>query len=122
MSKKIGNTSQLIIRESIEDLTSKGPFELLEKYKRRFYLSIYEIFNQITKSTINDSYIMSVYLLGDNDTRLFPEINIEININDKSIIQNIMIPYFIKQAEYNISFKLKELDAKLEAIQQEIVK
>ena len=48
-----------------------------------------------------------------------PQINIEININDKSIIQNIMIPYFIKQAEYNISFKLKELDAKLEAIQQE---
>ena len=122
MSKKIGNTSQLIIRESIEDLTSKGPFEILEKYKRRFYLSIYEIFNQITKSTINDSYVMSVYLLGDNDTRLFPEINIEININDKSIIQNILIPYFIKQAEYNISFKLKELDAKLEAIQQEIVK
>ena len=118
MSKKIRNTSQLIIRESIEDLTSKGPFEILEKYKRRFYLSFYEIFNQITKSTINDSYIISVHLLGDNDTRLFPEINIEININDKSIIQNILIPYFIKQAEYNISFKLKELDAKLEEIQQ----
>ncbi len=110
----------LVIHESIQDLGNKGPFEILEKYKRQVYMSLFEILSKISTDPIHETYRISIEIYGETHQLIFPKIHFDINIQDRSIIQAILIPYFIKHSEYEFSYKLKELDAKLEAIQNGI--
>ncbi len=110
----------LVIHESIQDLGNKGPFEILEKYKRPFFMSFFEILNKITKDKINETHRISIEIYGDSHQLIFPKIHFDFTIQDRLIIQTILIPYFIKQSEYELSYKLKELDLKLEKFQNDI--
>ena len=47
-------TNVIMIRESLQDLGNKGPFEILEKYKRKVYISFYEILNKISIENISN--------------------------------------------------------------------
>jgi hypothetical protein len=110
----------LVIHESIQDSGNKGPFEILEKYKRPFFMSFYEVFNKMTKDKIHETHRISIVIYGDSHQLIFPKIHFDFNIKDRSIIQTILIPYFIKQSEYEFSYRLKELDIKLEKLQNDI--
>ena len=121
MSKQIIQTPLiLVIHESIQDLGNKGPFEILEKYKRPFFISFYEVFNKMTKDKIHENHRLSIEIYGDSNQLIFPKIHFDFSIANRSIIPKILIPYFIKQSEYELSYKLKELDIKLEKLQKDI--
>ena len=121
MSKQIIQTPLiLVIHESIQDLGNKGPFEILEKYKRPFFISFYEAFNKMTKDKIHENHRISIEIYGEQHQLIFPKIHFDFNIHNRSIIQAILIPYFIKQSEFELSYRLKELDLKLEKFQNDI--
>ena len=98
----------------LEITDNKETMDFLEFYfrnKKFIYLALIETFKGFTNKTYMDTLRLSIRVITDKKEPLLS--HFDITINDKYVLNELLMPYFIQTSEFEVCEKIKIINQKL---------
>jgi hypothetical protein len=108
-----------MVLEIADEIDTIDYFNYFLRNKKFIYLAIYETFNGFSVKTYLETLRLTIKLVTMQPEPLI--IHFDFRINDKYILNDMIRPYFIDEAEFEICEKIRNLDNKLNWIKNQQV-
>jgi len=103
-----------MLLEIKDNETTTDYFDYYLRNKKFIYLAIFETFKGFTSKNNLDNLRLTIKVLAQNEKILIT--HYDFSFNDKYILNDLLMPYFIKENEFEICEKIKITSKKLSRI------